>query len=309
MASSKPKTAAKSKTAAKPKTTAKSAKTVAKPAVRVEKKVGKTEVKAEKKTCKAVIKDFFAKKCDPSENILTIFRNKKLYAALIAELIGTMVLTIILLTLGVYQPLYIFFVILVITTAMFKLSGSNFNPIITVGMMASRRMSAIRGVLYILAQVLGAWCGLLIVNSFRVASGTEVELQTMSAVAEGMFWPITMIEFFGATLVGFFFAKALQYRRSPLTFAVIVAGGVMIAFVAAYIISYNYFSVSNNFMINPAVALMYQILPSAGDTFGGLLGEVALALLTYVIFPMLGGVVGFYISDIAEKLNGEDLKM
>ena len=169
MASSKPKkTTAKAKTTAKPKAAAaktapkkaveaKPAKTTAKPAAKaVEEKVEKRVAKTDKKGFKEVLKDFFAKKCDASENILTIFHNKKIYGALIAELLGTMLLTIILITLGLYQPLYIFFVVIAVTLAVFKLSGANFNPLITVGMMASRRMSAIRGVLYILAQVVGA---------------------------------------------------------------------------------------------------------------------------------------------------------
>lgn len=314
MASSKPKkTAAKSKTAAaktapKKAVAAKSKKTTAKPVVKAaEKKVETRVVKNDKKGFKEVIKDFFAKKCDPSENILTIFHNKKIYGALVAELLGTMLLTIILITLGLYQPLYIFFVVIVVTLSVFKLSGSNFNPLITVGMMASRRMSVIRGVLYILAQIVGAWLGLIIVNAFRTASGADVDLPVMAEVAS--FWPVTMLEFFGATVIAFFFAKALQYKHSSLTFAVTVAGGVMIAFVAVYLLSYNYFGFTDNFMMNPAIALMYQILPSSGDTFGSLLGEVAMALTTYAIFPMLGGIVGFYLSDVTSKLNDEDVNM
>ncbi len=318
MASTKPKkNAAKTKAkapAVKSKTTAKSAKATEKPAVKaVEKKVEKVEQKvvkkAETKGFGAIVKDFFAKKCDPKENILTVFRNKNIYAAIIAELLGTMILAIVLLTLGVYQPLYIFFIVIAITLVMFKLSGSNFNPLITVGMMASRRISAIRGVLYILAQIVGAWLGLIIVNAFRVAGGEAADLPVMTGLTTDTFWTISLLELFGAVIIGFFFAKAQQYRRSSLTFAVAVAGGTMIAFVVVYLISYSYFNLTNNFMMNPAIALMYQILPSSGDTFGTLLGEMAIALLAYVVFPMVGGVVGFYLSDITAKLNDEDLKM
>jgi uncharacterized membrane protein YheB (UPF0754 family) len=30
-------------------------------------------------------------------------------------------------------------------------------------------------------------------------------------------------------------------------------------------------------------------------------------LVTYVIFPVIGGIIGFYLSDIAAKLRGEKL--
>ena len=55
----------------------------------------------------------------------------------------------------------------------------------------------------------------------------------------------------------------------------------------------------------PAAALMYQVLPSSGDSFGAVLGSVCLALLTYVIFPMLGGVLGFMLGDFGSRLSGE----
>ena len=334
MASSKPKkTAAKTKATQKSKATTKAAKTEVKAEVKATEKVGKKVSKVEAEPVKAAekpatkkteakkedakkpggfklfLKDFFAKKCDSSENILTIFQNKKFYAALLAEFFGMFILSVVMLTLGIYQPLYVFFIVIAVTLAVFKTSGANLNPLITVGMMATRRMSAIRGVLYILVQIIGAWLGLVVVNAFRMASTGDAELPVMAEVADGMFWTTTLLEFFGAAIIAFFFAKALHYRHSSFTFAVTAAGGVMIAFVVIYLISYNYFGLGNNFMMNPAIALMHQILPTSGETFGALLGQVGLALTTYVAFPMLGGVVGFYISDIISVLNGEDTKM
>ena len=50
-------------------------------------------------------------------------------------------------------------------------------------------------------------------------------------------------------------------------------------------------------MFNPVVALMYQILPTAADSFGELAGAAGIALAAYVLFPIVGGVIGFYISD------------
>ena len=67
---------------------------------------------------------FFARKSDPNENILTIFRNHRIWGAILGELIGTMFMTALLLTLGIYQPLYIFFGIIGITMAVYGLSGA-----------------------------------------------------------------------------------------------------------------------------------------------------------------------------------------
>ncbi len=281
----------------------------AKEVKKAESKTAKVETREEVTTAGNPFKGFFARKCDEKENILTIFKSPRIYGAIIGEVVGTMLLTIILLTLGIYQPLYVMFGLLAITAAVYGLSGANLNPIITAGMMASRRVSAIRGVLYMLSQVLGAWFGLLIANAFRLAGEGAVELPSMSEVEGGQFWVVTLIEFVGAIMLAFFFARALAYKKSPLTFATIVATGACIALLFAIVVSSNFVGLQNNFALNPAVALMYQILPTSGDTFGAVLGGVALALVTYWVFPILGGIIGFTISDVAGRLSGECCKV
>ena len=262
-------------------------------------------VEATPKMGKEIFKGFFAKKCDPKENVLTIFKNPKIYAALIGELVGTMLLSMLLLTLGV-QPLYMIFGCIGITLAVFTLSGANLNPLITVGMMASRRMSAIRGVLYILAQIVGAWLGMLIINGFRLGSGTEAELPVMGEISGEVFWAVALVELVGAFIIGFGFVRALQYKRSAISFAFTVTSAITLAIIVGIVVSQNFFEFTETtFIYNPAVALMYQILPSAADSFGQLVGNACLALLAYAVFPMIGGVIGFCISDIASKFNGE----
>ncbi len=253
------------------------------------------------------MKGFFDRKCDTDENILTIFKSPRIYGAIIGEVIGTMLLTMILLTLGVYQPMYIMFGMIAITGAVFGLSGANLNPIITVGMMVTRRISAIRGVVYILSQVLGAWLAYLLSSAFLNMGGdaTETQLPVMAEVGEGQFWTVSLIEIIGAIMLGFFFVRALAYKRSTLTFATIYGTGICVALLIAIVISSSFLGLQNNFILNPAAALMYQVLPTSGDSFGAVLGSVCSALLTYVIFPMIGGVIGFFIGDIASRLTGE----
>lgn len=305
MATKKPaKTTAKKSSTKKPKTTA--AKTANKSVANKSKTVGeKTNDNASVATDGKIFKGFFAKKFDTNENILTIFKNKRIWGALIGEFIGTAFLCMLFLTLGV-QPLYLVFGTIGITIAVFALSGANLNPLITAGMMASRRMSAIRGVLYILAQILGAWVGLLVINGFRLASGTQSELPVMGEVTGETFWTVALVEMLGALFMGFFFARALQYKRSALTFATVIASGLTFAVIVGIVVSQSFFEFTGTtFVYNPAIALMYQILPSAADSFGQLMGGICLALLTYVIFPMIGGIIGFTISDVASRFKGE----
>ena len=261
----------------------------------------------EKTTFKTVFKGFFAKKYDPSENILTIFSRPQIYGAILGEIIGVMLLTMTVICLGMTNPLYIWFAMTAITVAVFGLSGANLNPLITVGMMATRRMSAIRGVLYILAQVLGAWLAVLLTSGLKGWAESSIEMPAMAEIGteDGAWLKIAIIELIGAIILAFFFARALVYKKSPLTFGIVVGAGLAVTIIYIYIVSQSYFNLSDNFMMNPAIALMYQILPSSGNDFGEIMGGICSALGAYVAIPMVGGVFGFYLSDFAGRLSGE----
>ncbi|MBQ6510383.1 aquaporin [Candidatus Saccharibacteria bacterium] len=325
MATSKSKkTAAKNKaSSAKAKTGAKATKVTKKASVTGKGVVGKkTTTKSAKNNSKEIVakqpiasdgkkssfKNFFAKKYNTNESILTIFKKKNTYGALLGELIGTMLITTIFIAmLQLNEPLWMLFSILPVILAVYKLSGSNLNPAITVGMMITRRISVIRGVLYIVAQILGAWIGMLIMAKFCDAGGMGSELPKMAAIEDGQFWMVTMIEFFGASIIGFCFARALQYKHSSFTFAIVVAGGIITALILALVISILYASLSSNFVLNPAIAFMYKILPTAGTEFSEVLGSIAVALTAYVIFPSLGCTIGFLLSDVSSFLSDESV--
>ncbi|MBR0242564.1 aquaporin [Candidatus Saccharibacteria bacterium] len=308
MATKKPKSSAKStvKTAAKttkPKTTA--AKTEEKPVSEAPKTVVKET--DEKKSC---LTGFFSKKYAENESILTIFKNHKFYGALLGEVIGTALIAMLffsLLFVGVANIATFIFGVVAVVIAVYAFSGACLNPIVVIGMMASRRMSVIRGVMYIIAEIVGAWLGWLILNSFHLAGGeTASEIQALTSVGEGQFWIFAMIELFGAVVIAFMFARALKYKRSVFTFGATVAGGLVLAFFLGYIVSGAFFGLQNNFAFNPAIALMSQIFPTAGENFGEIMGGVCQALTIYVLFPAIGGVCGFYLSDFVGKLSSEE---
>jgi glycerol uptake facilitator-like aquaporin len=276
--------------------------------------------------------DFFARKFDASENILTIFKTPKIYGAMLAELFGVMILTIFLLSFSVIESvglnmsyqlnLQIMFVILGLTAATYAISGANLNPIITIGLMATRRMSAIRGVLYMLVQVVGAWLGFMIIKGFYSAGGEAaaeaVQMPAVAEIADGQWWVFAVLGLISAVIIGFFFARALAYKKSVFTFASIVAAGVLTALLVTFAIQTSFFELpatynlaANMFTVNnPAVAFMYQILPSEGANFGALLGDLGLALAMFVGIPAVGGVFGFYLSDAMTLTAGnkEELK-
>lgn len=286
---------------AKPKT---AAKTVEKPVS----EATTNSAKAEKKSC---FKGFFAKKYEENESVLTVFKNPKFYGALLGEILGTALLAAFMLSMllvgGLANISGFAFVVIAILIAVYAFSGACLNPLITVGMMASRRMSVIRGVMYIIAEVVGAWLGWVIINSFHLAGGTTaMDIKTLSPIGEDQFWLFVMVELLGAIIIAFMFARALKYKRSVFTFGAIVAGGLIFAITLGHIVSVGFLNLSNNFVFNPAVALMSQIFPTTGDNFGEILGGICQALTVFVLFPAVGGVCGFYLSDFASKLSGEE---
>lgn len=293
----------------KPKKTVKKSSTKSQTAKTTEKTVTTSaEIKTVAEKNKNPFKGFFAKKFDKDENILTIFKSPKIWGAVAGELIGTMLVAIMLLTLGIYQPLYLMFGLIAITMAVYALSGAHLNPLITASMMATRRTSAIRGVLYIVAQVVGAWLGLLIVNSFRISGGATTELFTMTPLTDKTTWSCIFIELVGAMAIGFFFNRAQSYKteKGAFTYAALIAGGIVFAILFGIVVSGNFLELKNNFAMNPAMAIMYQIFPTTAENFGALLGNIMLSTTVYILVPMLGGVLGAYLSELSTRLAGEN---
>ena len=292
----------KSKTSSKSRKTT-SAKTKAAPKA-VETKTVEKKVKSEPS-----LKGFFARKYEEKEGILTVFKTPKFYGALVGEIIGTMLLALALFSIslmGIASTATYVFALIALLVAIYAISGACLNPLVTVGMMASRRMSVIRGIMYIIAEVIGAWIAWLIFNGFHLAGGeTAYDIATMSAIGENAFWPTAMVELLGAAIIGFFFSRALAYKRSVFTFAAVVAGGMVLAILIGYVASAAFLGANNNFIFNPAVAIMMKIFPESGDSFGQVLGGICQALSAYAIIPMIGGVIGFYLSDFTSRLAGE----
>lgn len=263
-----------------------------------------------KSTKKSFLSGFFDKKYEGKESILTIFKEHKFYGALLGEVLGTMLLAFLffsVLLMGIASTATYAIAVIAVLIAVYAFSGACLNPIITVGMMATRRISVIRGIMYIIAEIVGAWLGWLVFNALHLAGGeTAYELSAMSEIGEGKFWITALIELMGGIIIAFFFARALKYKRSVFTFAVTVTGGVVLAILVGYVASAAFLGLNNNFIYNPALAMMLQIFPTSGDNFTEILGGICQALSAYAIIPMIAGVIGFYLSDFTSKLSGEE---
>ena len=196
-------------------------------------------------------------------------------AALVAEFVGTGVLTLVFLsvqrsTIGVpyFVAIAAGLVVAMLTFVVGTVSGGYANPAITLGMWTARRLSTLTAALYVVVQLLGAWAayGLYtyFVNSSLQPIGGEYTTRVLVAEAVGAFifalgWGY--LTFRGRLTVG---ARAAVLGVS-FTLAVMVAAAVGIG------------------IVNPAVALGIR----AWDIWGGWA-----TWGTYALGPVLGAVIG-----------------
>jgi glycerol uptake facilitator-like aquaporin len=223
--------------------------------------------------------------------------NLPLVAAMIAEFVGTFLLAAVaLLTQG--NPLYVGFALVGIVLAVGAMSGAYVNPLITVGAWATRRISGMRALLYLLAQVLGALAALGIMSAFiggapKVAPEAAMYGQQAPALfeiaklTEGKEWYLFFAELLGANILGFAVANALRENKERLAAAFTVGLGLFSALIIAGFTA-QYVG-GNGAVVNPALAFTL----SAIDWSDFKWWSVAI----YLVAPLIGGIAGFFLHD------------
>src|SRR5690349_8704166 len=93
------------------------------------------------------------------------FSRRPLVAALIAEFVGTFIFAATVIA-GQGQPILVFFALVGVVLAVGTLSRAYVNPALTIAAWVTRRMSALRALAYIVAQVLGAMLALVVLNAY-----------------------------------------------------------------------------------------------------------------------------------------------
>lgn len=229
--------------------------------------------------------------------------------ALLAEFIGTFVLTAIyIITKG--EPLYLGFTLIAIVLFVGTLSGAHVNPIHTVGAWVTRKMTTLRALGYIVAQVLGAVAALGLLTAFiggapqpeqnaqAAMLGQQAaapELHKVEALTAGKEWFVFFAELTGAVLFSYAVATALREKRDRVAAAMTAGFGLFVAaLVAGVAASY----VSANAIINPAIALVVNAVDWNAINF--------MAVAAYLIAPLIGGVLGFALSDALRVGRAKD---
>ncbi|HWZ65479.1 MAG TPA: aquaporin [Patescibacteria group bacterium] len=208
--------------------------------------------------------------------------NKELVLGeIIAELLGTMVLTLVALSVS-NNPFLIALAVLVIVLVFGKISGAYVNPAFTVAMLVSKKLSAVKATSFVVAQFLGAMLAVVIASRF-LKNGDPTAPSTLYTLFDartghqvGTWFPL-FGELAGAVLFGLGIASAVLEKNEGFEKAFTIAGALLIGIVIALSGSYG--------VLNPAVALgiggysqgglwsfaAYGLMPIVGCTAGALL--------------------------------------
>ena len=191
--------------------------------------------------------------------------NRALSAPLLAEFLGTGILVMVALVLSQTTAVPYFIGTSVAATLGLiyvffnNLSGSHFNPAITIGVWTARKISTLWGLGYIIAQVLGAVGAWQLYQYFtsQTLPAKTTPFATPSFIAEAVG---AMILAMGLTAA---FVKALDTLTSALTYATSFFVGILVAATASAA------------FLNPAIALAQRNIN-----------------VVYVLGPIIGAIVG-----------------
>ena len=191
--------------------------------------------------------------------------NKARTAPLAAEFLGTGVLVMVVLVLSQTTGVPYFIatsvaVTLALVYVLFgSVSGGHFNPAITVGMWAARKMATIRGISYIAAQLLG---GVAAWQLFQYFSNQALPVKSSS-------WSTTawLAEVVGTAILAVGLTAALTRRLDTLTTALTYGASFFAGIMVAATASAAY--------LNPASALALRNFNAV-----------------YILGPLVGGIIG-----------------
>lgn len=210
-----------------------------------------------------------------------------LAAALVAEFIGTFIFAAVVVA-GQGQPILALFALVGVVFAVGSFSGAYVNPALVIGAWATRRMSGLRAVAYIVAQVLGAMLALVVLNAFLGGVAQQAADQFSAApslfkaavLPEGKEWFIFLSEFLGTLIFAFAVAGAVRETRDRTAKAFTAGLGVFLGLMVAGSVAVFF---SANAILNPAVAISLQAINFTS------LWPIAV----YVVGSSLGAVAGF----------------
>jgi glycerol uptake facilitator-like aquaporin len=196
-------------------------------------------------------------------------------ATLVAEFLGTGILTLLVLsvqrsTIGV--PFFVAaaagLTVILMVFALGGISGAQLNPAVTLAMWTVRKITALTGVLYIIMQFLGAWAAYGLYHYY-----VKTSFQPIGGHFTGR---ILVAEAVGTGIFAFGLAAAVYQAYTRAVTATVYGLAYMIGIVAASSAAIG--------LLNPALAFGVRAFVPWGSGVGG--------WGTYFLGPILGAIIG-----------------
>jgi len=222
--------------------------------------------------------------------------------ALVAEFVGTFIIVASFLEMQ-GNPLFVGFALIGVVLVVGGVSGAHVNPAMTIGAWATRKISSLYALGYIVAQVLGAAVAWLVLDAFLKGSTATAITTTGSSlfhaatIAPGKEWYIFFAELLGTIILALGFATALRVvKRNKLAAGFSAGLAILIALYIAMSLTTVLLTASGTGLtfINPALAM-------AANGLSWSLWPIAI----YIFAPVIGGIVGFALQDFLQSQTDE----
>lgn len=193
--------------------------------------------------------------------------SRKKLLPLIAELIGTFILTFIVLSvsksnigLAYFVSLAVGLTLAVLVLVIGNTSGCHINPAVTFGLWSVKKISTIKALLYVVAQFMGALFAWKLYTYFIADVIPNIATKEFD-------WRIFVAELVGTLVFTFGLAAAIYQDQTDSKKAFVIGSSLTLGILVASAVS--------NGVLNPAVALgiqswsrEYAIAPLVGGFFG-----------------------------------------
>lgn len=199
--------------------------------------------------------------------------SRKKLAMLVAEFLGTGILTLVVLSVQRSQLGLAYFVaiaaglaVIALTYTLGHVSGAHMNPALTFALWTARRIKTVPALLYIAVQLLGGWAAYALYKYFV---STDVQ-----AVTQAFSGRIMVAEAIGAMVFALAWSAAAYNRFENARFAALAGLSFTIAIIVA--------SAASLGLANPALAVGARAWEVFGENGWG----------NYLLGPILGAVIG-----------------
>ncbi len=193
-------------------------------------------------------------------------------------------------------PIIVAATLSILTVMLYRISGAVLNPAISIGQLLLRKVKVAEGLGYILAQVLGGMLALSvatrIITVTNAQTGQVGPLSAVNIFSHQASWPIFTAEVMGAVVFGLGVAAAIASSKA-LVKGLLVGGGFLLGAVIA--------ASAGAGILNPAVAVGTGLI-GMGDNIWPLVG-------IYIGGTTLGMVIGMALFELFNRNAGQSAEI